>query len=61
MIPELMESIRMNGRIMVYVRVPSQACHEEAVFELQYTHPLWGSRSEELILFRDGTWRYVGR
>lgn len=59
--PELEESVRCNGPIQTRIHRPSQAKFEEAVFTVQFIHPKWGARNEELILFRDGTWRYIPR
>lgn len=58
---ELIESIRHGGAMQVRVSRPSQAPTEEIVFQCQFLHPVWGARTEELILFRDGTWRYIPR
>jgi hypothetical protein len=59
LIPELQESIRLGEHMSVNILRPTLLPNEEVIFRLQYTHPRLGYRSEELILFRDGTWRYI--
>lgn len=57
--PELHEAIMHNGPLQVRTHQPMLCPNEEVVFRIQYIHPKFGARREELVLFRDGTWRYI--
>jgi hypothetical protein len=57
---KLIEALQYQGPLsVVYVRRPSKAENEEVILRIQYRHPSDGASSDELILLRDGTWRYI--
>ena len=61
LLPEIKEAYRMSasGPVTVSLAFPSAAPGEECVLRIQYVHPQHGFCAEEIILLRDGTWRYL--
>ena len=57
--PDIKEASRANGAIQTFFTFPTMAPGEECVLRIQYVHPQRGACTEEIVLLRDGTWRYL--
>jgi hypothetical protein len=59
LLPEIEPAQNYGGEIRSRVTFPTSCPEEEAVIQLHYQHPRRGATIDKVILFRDGTWRFI--